>query len=273
MNGGLLGYPGLASAPGSLSTFDIWRTSVLAAGGGLTSSSETVASRLAERIASRTYAPKIIYLLPFLGADVTAATVPLVDIYRYGRCTNVNMGGGDFSESTGLQGNASNKYFIAPLGPYQLGPTTGGMGWWENNFVAGGSNTEATCWGDGSPDNRFTLDLRNTRRFFSWGHISTGIVNQNISASNGNWYGQKLSTTSRRFFLNGALLTSSAVSDSAIPSAAGRFDVCGANYNGSHTPYSGRGACCYYTSGLLTDAEVLDLHNDLYETLIQPLGR
>ncbi len=276
MNCGLMSFPG-SNVPGLASVgYAIWRARV-AGRGGFTTSTEEIAARLYARMSERSYLAKLVYFLPFLGASIEGACVPLVDAYGAGPVTAVAFAEADYSEGAGIQGNGSTKILISTLRPMDLNGNLGGLGWWELAFTGSG-NSEPIGYGDASPDNRFTLDLRSNRRFFCWGAVSASesLCDQDIAASSGHWYGQKSAAAARLLALNGGVLLENTTSESTSQAntGAGRtFVFCGANYDGTYYPWPGRGGCAYLTMGTLTASELAELHADILEYLMVPTGR
>lgn len=276
MNCGLMSFPG-SNVPDLASVaYAIWRARV-AGRGGFTASTEEIAARLYARMSERTYLAKLVYFLPFLGASIEGACVPLIDAFCAGPVTSVAFTESDYSEGSGIQGNGSTKILISTLRPMDLNGNLGGLGWWELAFV-GGSNSECIGYDDESPDYRFVLDLRTDRRFFCWGYPgSTGaIVDQYTAAVSGHWYGQKSASAARLLALNGQVLlenTTSETSAQANTGSANTIGFCGINTTVGYRPYAGRGGCAYLTIGTLTATELAELHADILKYLMQPTGR
>lgn len=242
---------------------------VLAAGSTWNTAQLTLANDLVVALKALSSFTKIRYILPFIGPDLAAALVPLIDSAFLGLPTNANFVDADFSESTGLKGNGSNKILDLPLTPSQAP----GVGFWENDFDLTGTGTEALGCYSNDATQRFVLDLRSTRQFFSWG-LPANIADYNPhSMTNGDWYGQRLSSTSRRFYLDGTFHASNTTADAASGSANRTMRLMGSDEAGGGLFYwKGRCAIAYFTDGTLSDAEVTALHTAL-ASFISATGR
>lgn len=264
---------------GSVSVTDNWKARLLSNGGTLTANSYSIASALVAQMQTRSYYSKIVYLLPFLGGNMKAAIVPLIDLRGVPLPKITGFVDGDFSETTGLQGNGTSKYLSTFLSPSSLNPTdgdkgNGGIGWWESHFTGAGNSEPLGSYASGGSE-RYVLDLRSTREFVCWGSTS-GLADGGVAASNGNYYGQRSAANLRALYKGGTKLATN-TSSLSLTDNKELMDVCGSNdYSGSafvHTPYPGRGAVAYMTTGMLSDSEVTDLHNDLNTYLIAATGR
>src|SRR5690606_9772595 len=86
-----------------------WANRVIAAGGTFEADSVNIALALHGNLQNKSFYTKIIYLMPFLGGNLAAARVPLIDRLNVGIATNVNFSDGDFSQSSGLTSNGANE--------------------------------------------------------------------------------------------------------------------------------------------------------------------
>ena len=250
-----------------------WRARVTAAGGTLASNSVTIAANLMAELRRKSYNQKIVYLLPLLGTNLAAAIVPLRDKFNVSSPANINFVDADFSQSTGLQGNGSNKALDLRLKPSQLGTgSNGGLGYWETNvnFTGSSDNTPIGCR-DSATTHLYQLELYSANSGFYWGLVANGYTVAG-SAANGDYYGQRSSATDRRLFIGGSPSGSNTSSDSATGVGDRNIYLMGRNYS-SPTYWKGRCAVAYLTDGTLTDAEVSDLHSLLQNYLITPTGR
>ncbi len=254
-----------------------WRTAIVNQSGYLDRDSLRLANNLMAQLQGQSYRSKIVFLLPLLGRNTLNATrsfcVPLIDTIGTHITSAVSLVDADFSESTGLQGDGSGKRIDLSIKPSQLGSgSNGGLGFWENNIDFTGSGTEVIgCYGDAG-SSRFVLDLRSTRKFFSWG--SPGNLAGPLTAStNGHYYGQRSSATSRELFFNGSSIGTDTTSDAAAGVSDSIIQIMGCNENGPQTFWKGRCAVAYLTDGTLTSGEVADFHTLLQTYLITPTGR
>jgi hypothetical protein len=92
----------------------VWRDRAIAAGGTFEADSITIADALIKAIKASTFNDKIKYLIPYLGGNLATARVPLRDSLNVGIAGNLNSAfvDGDFSQSTGLQGDGSTKALL-----------------------------------------------------------------------------------------------------------------------------------------------------------------
>jgi hypothetical protein len=254
----------------------VWRDRATAAGGTFGADSVEIADELIKAIKAESFNSKIVYLLPFLGANLATARVPLRDTLGVGIASNSNFVDADFSESTGLQGNGTTKYLNSLITPTQLGTTdNGGLGWWERDFTGTGNSEPMGAYkASTSPDERFCLDLRPAQEAFHWGAIAGGAAS-GAAAGNKHYYGQRSGASNRELFIDGA----SAGTDTDTPTVDGSGDltikVCGSHVGtaGGVLPWPGLGAVAYMTDGTLTAGEVATLHTLLTTYLITPTGR
>ncbi len=251
---------------------NLWRSRVVAAGGGFESNSLVLANNFVLLLQRKSYYVKVKYLLPLLGAGIGAAQVPLIDVLNVGIATNTNFVNSDFSQSTGLQGDGSTKYLDSLIKPSQLGTSTnGGLGFWENN-ISFGSNVEPIGCYNTAANNRYVLDLRSNLRAFRWGNAGNGASDA-VAATNGNYYGQRLSATSRTVYFNGSLLATNSTNDTTAGASDQTIQIVGSNEAGTPAPWPGRCAVAYMTDGTMTTDEVGDLDSLLRNYLLGPTGK
>lgn len=254
-----------------------WMGYVDANGGGYEADSISVARQLLRQISATGFSGKIKYLLPFLGAGIGAARAPLIDVLSAGSAVNTNFVDGDFSQSTGLQGDGTTKTMNTNLLFTQLGTSNqAGFGWWENNISFGANVHPIGCYGLGSfGQQRFILDLRAGTRNSTYGTSGPNTFGESVGAINAHYYAQRNSGPVRKLFLSGAqigLSNTSAGGESGIGDQTIR--VCGSiNESSGLDAWPGRGAVAYLTDGTLADGEVATLHQLLIDYLFTPIGR
>lgn len=245
-----------------------WAAGVRAAGGGFEINSLTIANSFAGVIVRKSYYPKIKYLLPMLGAGIGAARVPLIDPTGAGACSNTNFVDADFTQSTGLQGNGSNKWLDSALKPGQLGTSNNGAyGWWENNINLSGNVEPMGCYGSGD---RYVIDLRSLFRVYSWGSFGNN-AGQVMAATNGHYYGQRISATNRSLYFNGSFLGTNGNNDTATTANDSTIRFVGSN--GGDPAWPGRCAMAYLTDGTMTVDEISDFDATLRAYLLGPTGK
>ena len=251
---------GEGSDIGDLLGFD-WRVRVERSGGAMTTDSLTYAADLIAALRTAGLLPKIMRLDAWLGADLAAATTPLID--RLARGTALfGMLESHFSESSGMTFDATN-YLSSRYYPSELGlGTNGGLGWWEGVATVSG-NVEPIGSTDSGGANRFLLDLRSgTPGGFRWG--SPGNVTQpGPGRAAAHYYGQRSSATSRVLYRDGASIATNTTSDAASGASAAPIALGARNYAGTYYPWTGRSKAAYLTRGTFTDAEVAAMHTAL----------
>ncbi len=245
-----------------------WAAGVRAAGGGFENNSLIVATNLARVLQTKSYYPKMRYLMPFLGVGINAARVPLIDTLGVGAAANNSFVDGDFSQSSGLQGNGSGKTFDTLLKASQLSPSdnNAGFGYWALAVNVGG-------WSFGSrpAQGLYGFLLDNTpRELFYYGGADGSQVD--VGNANGayDYYAQRSSPTSRTIYQNAVSIgsTSSSTTDSGNNGA----NVFLMGIDGSFTT-DGRCGAAYLTNGSLSVSEISDLHSTLSFYLMAPTGR
>lgn len=248
-----------------------WQARVISAGGTFGASSVVNANNLSRALAASSFNAKVVYILPLFGSNLAAARVPLRDSLGVGIATNHNFVDGDFSESTGLQGNGTTKYLDSLIKASQLGTSnSGGLGWFENNFGSF-SNVEPIGSYSGDGTNRFVLDLRTTLRAFRWGNAGNG-AGDSTSAANADYYGQRNGASSRELFLNGSSVATQTSSDSTAGAGDVTIYICGVN-DGSASAWGGRCVVAYMTNGTLSSGDVTALHTLLNTYVKTAAGR
>jgi hypothetical protein len=235
--------------------------------------SVAIANGLMTAVNNASYRSAIKYMLPFLGADILAAKVPLIDDLNVGIPTNTGFVNANFAENAGITSDGT-KHLDTLIKPSQLGDSNnGGVGIYLKTPptisypVIGAYDVEGTTqlfgltlYGDGDEGDS-TFDWGN-------GFGTTGA----IWCPPGHYFGQRDSNTSRKLFKDGvqrgSTNTSGSVSVSAI---AVRNIMVGA----SHPDYPADGvfSYAYMTNGTLTPANNLDLHSLFQIHLMGPTSR
>lgn len=250
-----------------------WENLVISNGGGFENNSLLIANNLIRVLHTRSYFPKIKYLLPLLGKGIGAARVPLIDSLGVGSATNTSFVDADFSQSTGLQGNGTTKRLDSLIKPSQLGSSNnGGLGWWENNISLGG-NVEPMGSYNSASSNRYVIDLRSAVRNFRWGIPGNGAGDAS-TAANGHYYGQRSSATNRVLYFNSSLINTNSTNDATSGASDRNMLIVGGDEGGSTiAPWPGRGAIAYMTDGTLSTEDISDFDQILRNYLFLPAGR
>lgn len=258
-----------------------WITRVNDNGGGFEADSIDIARGLLCQLESTSFYSKIQYLLPLLGTGIGAARAPLIDRLSVGSASNLNFVDADFSQSTGLQGNGTSKILDLLFTPGQLGLNrNAGLGYWELNAQIGTTATAMGCLSAPTDDQAFRLIPRQDsppRKRFDWGFDENNAVSTSIN-HNGDFYGQRTSSTSRTLYQNGSQIAINTASDIASKVGSATVRLMGDN-GGPLTPgpdprfYAGRCGCAYATDGTLTPEEISELHVLLQNFLMVITGR
>lgn len=249
----------------------VWRNGIIAAGGTVADASIILADDLIKAIKAETFNSKIIYLLPLLGGDLAAAQIPLRDLLGRGMAVNSNLVDADFSESTGLQGNGSNKKLTLALKASDIGADYG-QGFVENNYAATGLGFASSAYSTGgNVIHGLRLDT-GSQTFYHHPYGTPGVGNyyqmpRIVASGNGHYYAQRGAA-----YLDGANL-GLAESSYTVPSDVGQGEDGWGVLGNRFFYYPGRCAGFYVTSGTLTDAEASAFHTLLQTYLITPTGR
>lgn len=258
-----------------------WVEGVQAAGGTFGTYSIARAARLLVQLHAASYYSKIVYFLPLLGGDLTAARMPLIDTLGTGIAGTAGFVEADFSEATGLQGDGTSKYLQTNILPSAIGTgSNGGLGYWENNVAFTGTSVApiGAYPRVGPSYYEYNLQLRSASRRFGWGATANVATTGTGAGVNAHYYGQRSASTSRELFQDGVSIATDTSSDSATGIGLITLRVMGAydpGDGGAPNGYfwGGRCACAYLTDGTLTSGEVAELHTLLDTYLITPTGR
>lgn len=252
----------------------LWWGNVLAAGGTLTANSLALADDLVVALKALSSFSSIRYLLPFLGSNLAAALVPLIDVSRYGSPTNNNFVSGDFSESSGLSGNGSNKYLVLPFSPAGFASSNNlGIGFWELDASAvTGTRVAYGAFQVGLASNYFAFrQATSVVDYYSDTTLHPAHATS-TPPSNGFWYGERASSTSLKLYYAGsAIATDSNVNSTGLTSLASNLFAL--NDGGSPANYwPGRMGSFVAVSGSLGDAQVAQL-NTIISDFLTAAGR
>lgn len=243
----------------------LWRSRIQAAGGGFEWNSVAIADRFIKTLKAAPYYNKIRYLLPMLGTGINAARVPLIDRLNVGAATNNNLVDADFSQSTGLTGNGSNKFLNTLIKASQIGTSSnGGLGYW--------ATTIGTDWVIGSRDSGagqlFAIALASDALMY-WGD-GTSSTNSGQVAINAHYYAQRSSASSRILYRNAIQVASTSTSPSVSGIGTSNIMVMGIDASFNTT---GRCGVAYMTDGTMTSAEIVDFNSLLAACLMGPTGK
>lgn len=254
-----------------------WYTGISAAGGSVTTQEKDWAEALILAIRAASYGAKIIYLLPFLGANIKAARMPLRDTFARGIASSYGSSpfvDGDVGNAVGIENPTEKLAYLGtglPINWNAGNGNKGGFGFWERNW-GNGTNVEAAGAYDASGGHRFLLDFRSSFRRFRWGGTTQSEAGPATSMANGHYYGQ-YNGTQTQLWKDGA---TDGAANTTGPFATGadvnELMVMGVNAP-TDTPYKGRCAVFYVTDGTMSGADVTAFHTLLGTYLVTPTGR
>lgn len=253
----------------------VWEGRVLAAGGTLTVNSLTLADDWLVQLKTKAYFGKLVYLLPMLGGNLTAALIPLLDVLAKGATANTGFVDADFSETTGLQGDGVAKKLQSPVKPSELNGTTannGGMFFWEVQAMA----ARVMC-GYGTAtggDTRFFLAGGATNTNMTWGLQANNAV-KTPSPGIGLNHAQRSSATRRDLIFNGVSVASNTTNDPATDANAKTMPIfCFNNAAGVNSSFwPGRCGLWGMETGDMSAADVLDFYTTSLTYLLQASGK
>lgn len=233
-----------------------------------------IATNLARQLLAASYSAKVVWLMPFLGSDLTSARVPIRDSLAKGAATFTGL---SYSEGSGLTSNGINQWFDSLIKPSELGASnSGGMGVWvisapDNTGTAGGTFAGYTTTANASYFS--ILGLPTINGLFTWGAPANGTSYSATAATTGNFYGERSSSTSRQLFKNGSSIGTNTTSDTASQAADYTIHFLGLNTIGSGTSYKGIIGYAALTDGTLGPTDASAFHTLISNYLIAPSGR
>ncbi|MBC2592702.1 DUF2163 domain-containing protein [Ruficoccus amylovorans] len=239
-----------------------WQSEALAYGGTLGTDTLAICNQLAASLRGTSAWSKIIYLAPFLGTNLAAASTPLVNRLGWPRPTMYNLTDNDVGDALGIRKLTTSGYLRIDL-PAALRPRNIGVGMWR---LAGA----VSLIGDSSGA---YLYVRSTGAVtFTYGGFSvyaSGTLSP-AAARLGHWYGTaSLSSPYGELFHGGQLF--------ATAPRTGTQD--NGQWHDQHYLFGGsvesseQLGVSYVTSGQVSAAEAAELHDVLEAALMVPTGR
>lgn len=261
-----------------------WADLVTLSGGTLEVDSADIADSFITALKKTSYESKIKYFIPFLGSNLSAAICPIRNsIEDVPVPQSANFVDGDFSQSTGLQGNGSNKRIDTKVLPTKLGDTmNGGFGFWELS-ATGGSGTclmgVRTQEGGPSFTQHGNWFLANNQLL--WGTNDAVTNTAPTIGTEVHHYAQRLSATSREMYIDAVLVDSDSNNQPAAWTGApvqyntsiAIFAMNNSNTFVPDTYHGGRCGAAYMTDGTLTPSEVTAFQTLVQNYLMTPAGR
>lgn len=253
---------------------------IIALGGTITTADLEIADEFVVQWKASGIGGKLRYVMPLLGEDWAAGIVPLIDRGPWGVLVDAGSSpfvDADFGRETGLVGGA-NKLLATPFTLTDLaGGANGGWGFYvlnqDNGGTAGGMI--GTYW-DAGNNVLYGMSDNGTDAVFRYGSVPvptpTTYTWPGTAPTRYNIYGQRLSQTDRRLFIDGAKVATSTGSDNNGASSS-TLRVMGDTLSGGVRSWAGTLGIAYWTNGALTDSEVSDLNDLIEDYLITPSGK
>lgn len=245
-----------------------WYQNAVVAGGNPTSLHLRLANALAKQIDAFSGATDLQYFLPLIGDDIITALTPLYDRGNWGRPTNTNFVDGDVSNSTGLQGNGTNKRLtLTGVKANQLGSgTNGSLFWWETAAPPPATNVIMGAYPT-TGNNGFILYTSSGEARFRWGN-SANSVESGEQVASAFYLGQRSSATLRQIYINGVLEDTDTTSDSAPNANERDLTLFGAENSSSNFFWGGRAGLAGFANGTLTPTEIANLYTILNSFMV-----
>lgn len=257
-----------------------WKSAVIANGGSVSGTTLSAVSQFCKSIDAAGLRSRIYRLSLVTGANLSAALVPL---YRgpvfggtaYGNATdtNTNFVSGDYSLTTGLQGNGTTKYLQTGLTPDTIGVSTGHIATGFDTYVP--ATTESVLGASNGTTDRYTIfsSVGVTKKLRAyWGANSPAeTVDYGASTPGGLYVSTRTSATSLTLYNNGSSVATLATS---VTPGACPYDITISGVNSTGSPsggFSGKTKC--YSLGLsLTAAQVTAL-TTAFQAFMAAIGR
>jgi len=209
-------------------------------------------------------------VIPLVGNGLTAATTKL-KFLSTAYAVAVNFVSGDYSETTGLTGDAATKYLNLNVDSGTLG-ATGHMAFYSR--ADNGSSSNRSCLGiinSGSTE-MYWLGSTNplTGAMARWG--KTTLATSGAQMLKGFYLSQRASTTDLRVFRNGQQVASA--SAATTPAVVNSLNVFAFAWNSNTTPLAHWNTPGSFISmgSALTDQQITD-YSAIVQTLQTNLGR
>jgi len=226
------------------------------------------------------FGTKIVYLSPFLGDSNEGflhCVLPLRDSLAKGGPTTT-AGAASWTEATGLQSDGTVSIFDTKIKASELGTSNaGGMGYWELNIAFDGSGDAGLPAG---AFNSATTEFYGINAAASgakagchWGLFANEALDSSAAATNGHFYAERSSSTSRKIYKDGSLLATNTTSDTSSGAADKTMAYLGYNSTSGFGKWHGRCGVFYLTDGTLGDSGAAAFDTFLRAYLFTPIGR
>lgn len=252
---------------------------IVAAGGTIGSSEQTYVNTFVLATKSHSYWTKLIRINLVLG-DFTACFVPLKIGGGNAVDTNMNFVSGDYTQVTGLKGNASNKYLKTGITMNNLTPgnfSIGFVGQGMEYNLSGGFYILMGHQKSTANYNNILLVANNsvTRNFSSYDSYFSGPADAIFSSplQTGFIVGNQASTTDTKIYENAVQKATSSGATGGSYGVSYEIYVFCEGIDGSTTGNFTASTCRgYFIGTALTTGNITDLNTD-WEALNDALGR
>jgi hypothetical protein len=266
---------------------------VIDRGGTITIADIDIVNTLSVQINASGLRPAIMYLLPFIGSDIAASTVPLIAGQSAATATGIvttfrsgsprSIGSPTVGTATGYAGNGTSIALETGLYPWNCPNASGftagnvGLGYWSRAVAFTGSATivcGSNKMASQATDFRYCIDLRATAEFFSWGNVSNRAATA-VSATNAHYYGERASQTSRILYKNGSSVATSTANDPCnTTNSMHTIQVLGVfGASDAQNYFKDTAGVFYITDGSLGSSGASAFHTLLNTYLISATGR
>ncbi len=243
-------------------------SAIISAGGTLSSTSASAFDTFIRQCRTAGILNKIRMYGPIIGSNLQAALVAIVGDgagnFTFTSATGVNLVSGDYTESTGITGNTSNKYIDIGV---QSTAATGAFGFYLRSIIPNTSARSLMGANDGT--DQFFVQQTTTTYIARFGKTSGPSISGQVPI--GSSHVDRSSSTSIDYYVNGSVVQNVATSVTpasiAIPWYVMARNNAGSPVQWCAGPFSG-----YWITDSLSPTEVLDLHNAI-NALQTALGR
>lgn len=248
----------------------LWQSRGVANLGTYGANSVSIADALIRAVNLESFNSKLLWLLPMLGANNKAASIPLRDSFNKGIA-----GWADspvtYAENLGFYQSALGVAIDTDIKVSDItaGSDTWGCGYWERDWTLNNPNLAFIAYNsDGNAQGGIQM-IPGGVNFYS----ATETFNRYVyapGAQNAHQYGQA-QNGSISLYRDGSLAAQSSslsITDPAFTERALKIHTSEFGFT-----YKGRCAVAYLTDGTLTAAEIARLHAILDQYLIAPTGR
>jgi hypothetical protein len=259
-----------ARRPGGDADVSAWLTAVAANGGTVSAGTRAAVAQFVASAKASGYWAKLLRINLFCGNELAAALVPLKVGGGNATDTNVNFVGGDYTEATGLTGNASTKYLRTGIMPStMLTANSTHIGIYNRS---GGTSGAVVGSQDGSGNTtRVWAPLQaSTTGFSDQYNAVAGRVSGALGTPFGFVIGSRTAAATHTLYRNGSSVATNATSGGVM--TAVELYVFANNGNGTANNFTD-GACAAYSIGSGLTAGEVTAYNTHMQTFQTALSR